>query len=361
MLATLPISRRSTPIGIDFGDTGVRAVQLQSRREGYALVRSATLERRVGSESPEGTDDLDKQLRHCLLQGEFSGRQCVAAVQPQSVQFHALELPPAQPQDMERLVHIEIERLLGSPEAAVETRYWLLPPTKVAAPTVLGISVARETVEQSLTGFERAGLHCLAMDASAAALARFGSLLQPRSADDIWGLLDLGQCQTRLILCIGSVPVLIRAVGPGGSDWTTRIAQALGISTATAEIHKRDHGIVATARAERALDPALADVDLATVLTGILRADLLQLAAEIKRSYEYVLSCYPNRRAADLVLVGGGAQMPNLDAFLLRNLGIVVRRASDCINKPGGRILGGVAKRHSWEQLALAIGLAVRE
>lgn len=361
MLAALAISRRSTPIGIDIGAAGIRAVQLEPRSDGYALVRSATLERRLDHEASADTGDFGQRLRHCLLQGEFRGKQCVTAMQPQSVQFHALELPPAGPQDMERLVHFEIERLLGTPEAPIETRYWLLPPTKVAAPTALGVSVARNAVEQSLAGFDHAGLHCLAMDASAAALARFGALLQPRSADHVWGLLDLGQRQTRLILCLGDVPVLIRTVGPGGDDWTTRIANALGISPATADIHKRDHGIVALPRPERDTDPTAKDVELASVLTGILRTDLLQLAAEIKRSYEYVLSCYPNRRAADLVLVGGGAITPNLDAFLLRNLGITVQRASNYLRRPGCRLLGGVAKRHSWEQLALAIGLAVRE
>ena len=138
-------------------------------------------------------------------------------------------------------------------------------------------------------------------------------MLTHRTDSEIWGMLDIGHRQSRLALCVENVPVLVRDTGPGGDAWTERIATSLSISHRAGEIHKIEHGI-ATGQRERAGDGAATD-ELATMILGILRGDLTEMATEIKRSYEYVLSCYPNRQIADLVLTGSGALLKNLPAF----------------------------------------------
>ena len=74
---------------------------------------------------------------------------------------------------------------------------------------------------------------------------------------------------------------------------------------------------------------------MASLILGALRADLNDLASEVKRSYEYVLSCYPGRRAADLVLCGGGSLLHYFPEFLGNALGIPVRRASSYLQDSG--------------------------
>ena len=118
-------------------------------------------------------------------------------------------------------------------------------------------------------------------------------------------------------------------------------------------------GIALTGRGVRA-DPACAPTtELGSILTGILRGDLHDIAGEVKRSYEYVLSCYPGRRAADLLLVGGGAATRNLPEYLTDALGIGVHRASAYLERDTCHWHLSLSSHDRLEDFALAIGLTV--
>jgi len=178
------------------------------------------------------------------------------------------------------------------------------------------------------------------------------------------------------VLCLDDTPILVRTAGAGGNAWTQRIADALQVSFKAAEIHKRDHGIALTGRVlvrESILAPTDegARSELASLILGAVRADLNDLAAEVKRSYEYVLSCYPGRQAADLVLCGGGSGLHNFPEFLANALGIPVQRASSYLQgdscrlrfvseRVGRRDQGG-SVHTPLEVLAVAVGLAISE
>jgi Tfp pilus assembly PilM family ATPase len=153
--------------------------------------------------------------------------------------------------------------------------------------------------------------------------------------------------------------VLVRNAGSGQHVWGERIADALQVSVDAAEVHKRDHGIAMTGRGVRHGSEHTPSRELASILLSALRAELNDLASEIKRSYEYVLGCYPGRRAADLVLVGGGATVKNLPEYLGEALGIPVRRASDYLGKESCRLQHVSGKRFPLEKLACAVGLAI--
>lgn len=364
-MITMPGRRQKrTPIGIDLGETGTRAAQLQRCGDSHNLVCAARSEWSVAAADVEDrAKRRSAQLRNCIRQSEFRGRAAVAALDPPDVEFHALELPNATPVELDRIVRLEVERLMTSSLQEVEIRHWMLPPTQAAAPNAVGVVAGRNVVNQTLGACRDARLTCTTVDTGAAALGQFGGILHRWSPDVVWGVLDLGHRQTRVVVCAGDVPVLVRSVGGGGRTWTQRIAESLQTSFKTAEVQKCDHGIALASRGVRSgpADDGLTapSSDLAAILLGVLRSDLNDLALEVKRSYEYVLSCYPSRQAADLVLVGGGAAMQNLPEFLTDSLGIPVRRASDYLEGPSCRLSCGSNLPGQLEALALAVGLAV--
>jgi len=85
------------------------------------------------------------------------------------------------------------------------------------------------------------------------------------------------------------------------------------------------------------------------------------LASEVKRSYEYVLSCYPGRLAADLVLCGGGSLLHHFPEFLGSALGIPVRQASSYLEGESCRLRFATERHPPLEVLAVAVGLAISE
>ncbi|MDO8631937.1 MAG: pilus assembly protein PilM [Phycisphaerales bacterium] len=407
MLSLLTGNRHRTPIGLDIGDTAIRAVQLRRSGDRYTLAAAARTDSAACGSPATGPSQISnpksqisKGVQAALRQASFAGRLVVTALNPPEVEFHALDLPAAALRAPERearqMVHWEIGRLTSESPDKVETRHWHLPTASGSAPNAIGVSAGREAVVHLVDACGAAGMVCSCVDTCATALCRFGRLLRPWPEDVLWGVLDVGARQARLLLCFGESPVLIRNTGTGGREWTQRIAEALQLSVGAAEIQKRTHGIAPTGRpfpspgvhvpspcvhAGRGdpPDPTLlksqisnlksqrgawgtADPvrnEVGSLLLGALRSDLNDLAAEVKRSYEYVLSCYPGRHAGDLVLVGGGAGLRNLPEYLAGALGITVRRASSYLSESDCRLSYGIDDRHPLETFAAAVGLAI--
>lgn len=357
---------RVSRIGLDIGASGVRAAQLSVTPTHADLV---ALGQCKASDPTAQTHDRAaanaKLIRRCLAQSTFRGRAVVAGLNSPQIEFHALELPMLSGRAMRggdaELAHHEITRLRAEGAGTVETAHWPLPETKASAPTAIGVAAPVDDVWETLECCRAAALSCQCVDATAAALSRFGCWLNEWAPDSIWGLLDLGLRETRLILCVDEVPVLVRSVGLGGDAWTQRIAESLGISPEAAEVQKCRFGVWLNAPAkpvEAADGPAS---EVSSILSGVLRSDLNALAGEIKRSYQYALSCYPDRGAGDLVLVGAAAVMPRLSDYLEDLLGITVRVASDYLADEGCRLNWSSGKNRTLEAFATAVGLALGE
>lgn len=353
MMASLSnIRTHVTPIGVDIGQRGIRMAQLTRARGVYTVTAIARTDYRAPATDLQ---DQQQRLRDCWEQGDFRGRNAIFALSAPDIGYYALELPPVAAAEQASIAHYEVERLVAERAQGVEIRHWPLPAGRPNAPSALGLAVPRASVERMVNMIQRCPLECLRLDTAETALCRLAGTLIPERGGGVWGALDYSQKHVRLILCVDDVPVLIRVVGPGGGALTSRLAESLHITEATAEVHKIDHGIAETAKSGAEETGA----EIGAMHFSILRTELQSIAAEIKRSYEYVLSCYPGRKALDLVLTGGGARLRNFDAFLGGALGITVRCASSYLRDTECRLRFASGKNIPLETMAQAIGLAI--
>lgn len=353
-----------SPIGLDIGARGVRAAQVVRSKNVFTvtgLARTVTT-LTASDEEPSGGSVVDR-IRSCLAQTRFRGRTATVGLSTPDVEFHALDLPESVVTGSDnpgRVVHLEVQRLSTLPEGTIETGHWPLPATRASAPTVLGVAAKRDVIAGQMARCADAGLVCGRADVAAAALCRFGLLINDWT-DEVWGVLDLGERQARLVICVDQTPTIIRAIGSGGQRWTQLLSESLDVSAEAAEFQKVEHGIALDLRAAPRGDKSDVGAELGAMVLNVLRGDLHALAAEVKRSYEYALSCYPACKPGGLVLVGGGAAMRNLPEFLSAELGIEVVCASTLLKRGAHRLQIGVSMIHSLEEFALAIGLAVKE
>ncbi len=354
----------STCVGLDIGKTAVRAVQWRREHDRFSLravsVRSLRLETDGDRESERPMAEI---VRTCVRDGEFGRRNLPVAINSPDVEFHTLELPSAvldaPREEVQQVLRAELQRLVDTSIADWECRHWRLPPTGGPGPSVMAANAKRESVLQSLALCDATGVSCRRIDAGATALTRFVGLLCHWPTDAVVGVLDIGHAEARLILCIDDTPVLIRRVGHGGAEWTRRVAESLQLSQKAAELHKREHGIAAVNTDDRSTSASRTNREVAAIILGSLRPELREVAAEIKRSYEYVLSCYRDHKAGDLVLTGGGALMLNLPELFSDQLGITVRRASDYLESETCRLRYSATQRQAIEVLATATGLSM--
>ena len=354
---------KHTRIGVDIGATGVRAVQLLRQGDAYVVRAVANSGRSVDDHKAEALP-LERRIATCLSAGGFRGRDLVVGAQAGHIEYHLIDLPGVMvakaDEETTQAVRWEVGSLMGEPAENIEAGYWLVPPPSSPGPNTLAVGIREQSVRTTFDACLRAGSTCGSIDAPAAALCRAVLALRPDANRTVWGILDLGFEQTRLVVCVDDTPVLVRSVGPGGAQWTQRIAETLSISEKAAEVHNCEYGVE---RIGRGSSVEAADVDpgseLASLLYRAIRTDLIALASETQRSFQYVLGCYAGRELSDLVLVGGGANLKGLDAFIGGQIGSPVLLASALLNKNGSRVQFSSTRGESFERLTLAVGLAM--
>jgi hypothetical protein len=141
MLAKVARSK-ITPVGLDIGETALRAAQLRRGLNGFAITALAQVERVVSAGGPSATGNgqpqpLEQGLRRLFSLSAFKGRSVVTALNPPEVEFHVLEMPQAALQGGEnanKVIHWEIGRLTSlSPSRS--KRHWLPPRAWAVRPT----------------------------------------------------------------------------------------------------------------------------------------------------------------------------------------------------------------------------------
>ncbi len=371
MLTMVKEKLRRTPVGLDIGESGVRAAQIKqtARQAGFTgqrFVVAKVIKHEWRSTEPEkdvAEEETKRQTRvaRFVRSANIRKQSVVVELNPPDVECYPLDLPAAavdtEESKLAELVRWEVERLLGDAHESVETRHRALPRTNVPSPTVMAAVAQTDAVVSLVDLCDASGVHCLAVEPASVALARFGSVLSDWNTDEVWAVLDLGATETRLVLCVEGVPTVVRRVGAGGRAWTTQVAESLKVGLRAAEIQKCEQGI-AFSRCADSSKPIPAR-DVASILLGALRNELRCVVSEIERSYEYALSCYPQRRAGGLCLVGGGAAMRNLPEFLGDALSIPVARASDYLNRECCRVTFDAGNPEEMDEFAVAIGLAL--
>lgn len=354
-----PRTRRLS-IGLDIGSTGARAVQLTQEGDRFVLAATSRIAWEGHGEN-DGTRDaqFERWVKSTLGPPAFRRRSAVAALDPSAVDYHALTMPAdvmdGQATQVDRIVHWELQRLAEEQDGPTESRHWVLPAATSNAPNAIGVVAPADAVNSLLFLMQRAKLQPERVDVGATALTRLGAALHRAKETEIWGVMDVGFSECRLVLCRGSVPIVVRRAGSGGQVWTKHIAETLQLSAKNAETHKRTYGLMLS---EASGTEACAR-GVASMVTGALRSALRGLTGELKRSFEYALSCYPESTLTQLILTGGAGGMTNLAEFLEDALGITVRRASSLVDTPSSSIQRGRTQPEHFDSLALAVGLSL--
>jgi len=326
------LAKRTThsPIGLDLGQAAVRVAQLRRVRQHWHVHRLGSWQRPASARSESGGKFGSRRMASWLNHLELRGKTTIVGLSTPDIEVHALELPPAVTSQSDaqwrQMADVEIKRLSRGHGGDLQSDVWRLPEQRRTGPTAIGVAARRPVVEQANNLCRSARLDCSAVDATACALARFGrAWLDPVDSQTVWGLLDLGERMSRLVVCALGTPVLVRSFEYGGGAWTQRLGEALGVSTEAALRHKHDHGITRLARQRSGPEsPAVGHGVIGEMIFNVLRSDLDAMLGEIERSYRYAMQCFPGISLGPLLLVGCGAQMRNLTDLVADQLGIRV-------------------------------------
>jgi len=323
---------RHSAIMFDVGTAGVRACQVAARGTALTVRDTLRLELRgsTGQEHNDAPPDYSR-LARLVGQGGFAGSEVGLVLSPPDVRFYALRLPKkalAQPESRVReALAWEVAREMRADAAALEVRYWPLPPGHQQGLNVMAVALPTERALQWHRQLADDRLRLRRLDVAPCALVHLARRMWTPAENELWAVLDLGHRRATLTVVLGRVPAYIRSLSTSSDQWTRRLAEAFEVGHEEAERIKRAHGIhpgESDARAARADGVPSSGRDLPSVVFGLLRSSLEELTRAISLCVGYVLQNFADVSVGRLVLAGGGANLRGLPQYLAAQLGVPV-------------------------------------
>lgn len=238
------------------------------------------------------------------------------AISGQSVFTRFIKLPPIEDDNVEQLVTFEAQQHVPFPIDEVIWD-WQLLESDTGEKEVALVAIKGDALNEMNDIVLGAGLGTAEVDASPMALYNALKYNYPDLTETTL-LIDIGAKTCNLIYLEGN-RMFTRSVAVGGASISTAIAKEYGVSFSEAESQKCSNGMVAlnTVHTSQLDEPTAA---LATVI----RNALGKLPAEIARTTNYFRSQHGGKAPKQVLLAGGGANLPHVAEFFHEKLRLPV-------------------------------------
>jgi type IV pilus assembly protein PilM len=356
------VSKRGTQlVGLKVGASQVAAARVVNNGA-VELVQVARAELPAGlvvGGDLRDPDGLAEFLRSFFKQHRLPNRGIRLGVSNNRIGVRSFEIAGiTDPKQLANAIRFRAQESLPIPidDAVLDYRVLGEGKTPEGEPTrrILLVVAYRELVDRYVAACRKAGLTLAGIDLEAFALLR--SLAPPRpdgdASDAALVAVAVGHERSTLAVSDGRVCEFTRVVEWGGSAITIAIARALDVSPLEAEPVKRAMSLAALPAIEGLTLEQLQAVDEAV------RRQVHAFARELVSSLQFYQGQPGSLGIGEIVITGGTAHLPGLDAELERLIGVTVR-----IGDPLARVRLGkrVGEPEQLGSLAIAIGLGIED
>lgn len=300
--------------GLDIGRNMLRVAQLDlghkmPRLKGYGAVTfdpSAIVDGVIVK--PEIVSKAALGMFKKTLIGDISTSRVAASLPASHAFTRAMQLPKISPEDIAEAVQAEAEQYIPGHAENLYLDYSIVREDEDGIEAFI-VAMPKKIVDSYLVLTRMLGLEAILFDTSIGASARLFSL-DPQSTMPTL-LIDFGTDSTDITVFNHGIVVLGTAAF-GGDDITRAISQKLNISISEALILKSRYGLSASSAQSQMLDALEPALDL--------------LTKEIRRTIRYYEQRYIKELPiAQVVTMGGGANMPGLTDYLTDHLRLSTR------------------------------------
>lgn len=303
-------------IGVDVSNTGMKVMAIDAKHWlvlGYGSIDldPVKVKESLETDSPYLANSLKTLLRDKII-GEIPSDHAVIGVPTSRTYSRTFTIPASVEKVLGDAVVTEAEQYIPLPAASLYIDYQIIERTKDTL-TVLMSAVAKDVVDRIISASEAAGLRPMMMESRMSAVSRV--LTQAEDAHLPTVIVDVGPAVTDIavldkgfVRVTGSAPV-------GGNTFTLDIAKKLNITLDNAHQLKVLNGLSAGPRQAK--------------LTSALSPSLQRIITETKkvmRYYEERIS--DDRKLEQLLIVGGGSNVPGIGEFFTNELVMPARVAN---------------------------------
>lgn len=309
---------KDTPIiGLDISSTGIKLMSIDSKKwlvNGYASADLDPLKMKEGMEFDDSTFLADniKSLLDDKLIGTISSKRVAITVPTARSYTRTFTLPSSAEKTLDEAVLLEAEQYIPIPVSTLYIDYQIIERSRKTI-VVLMSAVSRVIVDNITKSVEKAGLTPILIEPGINAVGRVLTATEDGSLPTV--VVDIGPANTDIaILDRGSIRVT-GGLPVGGNSFTLDIAKKMNISLENAHQLKVLNGLSAGPRREK--------------LTEALSPSLERILMETKKVMRYYNErINSERKLEQLIIVGGGSNVPGIGEYFTDKLVIAARVAS---------------------------------
>ena len=238
------------------------------------------------------------------------------AISGQAAFIRFVKLPPLEDDNIEQLVVFEAQQHVPFPLNEVVWDYELLEGD--GEKECIIVAIKADALDEINESVNEGGVSTQEVDVSPMAIynAYLSSYGKP---EETTLLIDIGAKTSNLLYMQGD-RFFTRSVAIGGATITAAIAKEYGISFAEAENQKTTNGLVALGGGHtEQLEESVA------ALAMVIRNSLSRLPAEIARTTNYYRSQHSGSAPKQILIAGGGANLPYTLEFFREKLNLPVQ------------------------------------
>lgn len=353
-------------VGVDLGQHSLHLAHLV--RQGKRVVRFDAVERKLGSGDFKTTAyrfALQAALRDVVSQLGLKGKPAAASLDSNELVVRRIALPHMQRSEILPALALECRKHVPFPIEDAEIRYEILNAAEVTPQSGLQLLVGvahRRALDDARAALEHAGLRPVSITVRPVALRALLQSLDRTGSQEVVAYLDLGTRESQIIVLKGEEIRFTREFGIGGATLTDALRSivvpgqgTVDLSEEEAETLKQTWGIPYGGEEVETAGPAGA-IPLSAV-SIMLRPVMERLVRELLNSFDYCNEQFLGEAVTRVVLMGEGAQIRNLPAYLTGILEIPVEPA-DLAHEVLGRAPAVVSEPRLSDRVSeLAVGL----
>ncbi len=312
----IPVFYRDKPVfGFDIGHDSIKMMQIDTsgkqdivRGYGHINFDEGALKNGIIVNPEVVAKEVYKLItKHTV--GSIDTRRVVASLPIANTFNRILSFPEMDKKDLDDAVRLEAEQYIPMPIDELYLDYEVAHKAKDGTQEILLVATPRNIVDSYLTLFELLNLEVSILETSIGAVSRMVMHAERTGIPTL--IIDFGSVSSDLTV----YDTTIRVTGTtdtGGETITKLIADKLGVTPRQAYTIKTRYG----------LNPGKKQKEIAEALDPFLK----KLNSEIKKMIRfYEDRASDQKRVEQVIILGGGANLPGLSAQLTDQLRLPVR------------------------------------
>lgn len=303
-------------IGLDISQTGVKVMAVDPKKWlvlGYGSVDLDPAKVQKSLESNDGylAENIAALLKDNVI-GILPSNHAAIGIPTARTFSRTFTIPAAAEKTLSDAIEIEVDQYIPIPLSSLYVDYEIIEQTKEQL-TVIMSAVPKTLVDSCLSAAKGAGLLPVTVEPGINAVARIIEMAEEGHLPTL--IVDIGPASTDIAVFDSGAIRVSGGVGVGGNTFTLEIAKKLDVPLENAHQLKVLNGLNAGPRQ--------------TKIVGALEPSLKRIATEIRKVIRYYSErLNENYKLEQVLIVGGGSNVPGIGDFFTNELFMPARVAS---------------------------------